>query len=164
MARNGHDEEDGWVFFAKTITSGVPDDEQLDVYARDVKWSTTSQLRSVVETDVGTEAIFDSLLISINETKIYSAAYVDRNHPAAKALAATANFEYAYLYRETAEDRSSLTGLYYRTVTFPWYVGESSAFSLPVINQPWHRNSHAGNLAPTGPCPIETCSLFKTTP
>ena len=62
MARQGHDEEDGWAFFGKTDMKGLPVSDQLDVYAREVEWSEAKQYRSVVETGFSCDEVFDYLL------------------------------------------------------------------------------------------------------
>ena len=121
MARSGHDDEDGWRFFGKTIQVGVPEDEQLDVYARDVEWSAASQLRSCVEASFGVETVFDSVFTGFHND-MYGKEDVNHSHKAAKALKITVEYEFAHLFMAKAEDRSSLTALYYRDVNFPWCV------------------------------------------
>ena len=58
MARSGCDEEDGWTFYSKTKKEGVPEEAQLDVYARAVEWSASVQMRTVLETDDTVEDFF----------------------------------------------------------------------------------------------------------
>ena len=61
MARHGFDDEDGWEFYCKTSTHSVRDENQLDVYARKVVWSSAHQLRSAIETDLSIQTMFDSV-------------------------------------------------------------------------------------------------------
>ena len=63
MARSGHDREDGWTFYCKTNIEGSNEEEQLDVYQRQVDWSLSKQLRTVVKVDdLSPEEIFDSIV------------------------------------------------------------------------------------------------------
>ena len=58
------EEERGWLYYGKTAARNVRNEYQLDVYHKDVDWSEQPQMRTVFETDVGAERLFDSLLSS----------------------------------------------------------------------------------------------------
>ena len=61
MAREGRDKEDGWKYKQKTNAMGVEFEDQIDVYEREVEWSSVKQLRSVVETEFTCDQVFDYL-------------------------------------------------------------------------------------------------------
>ena len=52
----------GWVFYGRTEVANFAPEDQLDVFARDVSWSNSKQLRSIVETDVEPDLVVSSLL------------------------------------------------------------------------------------------------------
>merc|ERR1711871_1274570 len=62
MARAGHDEEDGWQFYRKTNYATEAELQQLDIWQRDVPWSSVKQLRTVLETEYSIDDIFDAIL------------------------------------------------------------------------------------------------------
>ena len=120
MARQEHDDEDGWNFYAKTIQNGVSEGEQLDVFAREVEWSSTLQLRTRMETDFGVEEVFEFLVDTFVD-KIYSKDDVDKSKKSSKTLSVMSEeVTRAYTFSETAEDKSTITGLVYREFKFPW--------------------------------------------
>ena len=61
MSRIGHDAEDGWVFKGKTQASNAARSQQLDVYERAVAWATVKQMRTIVETSLSCDRIFEHL-------------------------------------------------------------------------------------------------------
>ena len=124
MARVGHDEEDGWEYFGKTIEAGVSEDEQLDVYSRSVKWSASSQLRTRAETEYGVEDVFEWLVQKFGGRIEHE---VDVSIGAAKSLSRAASSRIGYYpFLTTAEDGCSVTALYYQETEFPWCVTKSS--------------------------------------
>ena len=48
MAQMASEEKKGWSFHSKTKIAGLEEDKQLDIYSRDVEWSTVKVLRTVV--------------------------------------------------------------------------------------------------------------------
>ena len=57
MAREGHDEEDGW-----QLATRFEEEEELDVHERKVEWSNTVQLRSRWTARVSMQHVADQLV------------------------------------------------------------------------------------------------------
>ena len=114
MAREGQDEEDGWIFASKTALKGLPLEEQLDVYARKVDWSKAEQLRSVVETEFTCDKVFDHLLAIFTGSMMGEAfrnaltSHQARSHDGNRA------------YPFVSVDKDSVTALMLQDVPFPW--------------------------------------------
>ncbi len=121
MARAGHDEEDGWAYFGKTIQAGVPEDEQLDIYERSVEWSATSQLRTRVETEFRVEEVFEYLLRTIADPA-WKDEETKHTNKAAKAFSRTSLKKRKFWCRIVEKDASSATQLFYFETEFPWCV------------------------------------------
>ena len=49
----------GWIFKGKSNRSKVTREDQLDVYCRNVAWSKTKQMKSVVESNLSVDELFD---------------------------------------------------------------------------------------------------------
>ena len=122
MAEGGRDEEEGWGYFSKTIEAGLPDDEQLDVYTRSVKWSSTSQLRTDVETEFQAGAVFAHLFTTFLDS-LFTPSSSNPEQRAAKAtLQAAKRRTGCHPFLEKAEDGSFVTAIYYTETAFPWCV------------------------------------------
>ena len=108
MARGGHDEDDGWLVYGKTQTKDISPEQQLQVHARIVEWSPAKQLRSVLETNLSTDEVFELLCTaSISKTEFAVATEFQE-----RAL----NVEPRVLF--THEQDDCVTVLLYREVPF----------------------------------------------
>ena len=59
MAREDRDEENGWHFYDKAGSYLMQMEEHdVDIFARDVKWSKAKQMRTIMETDLSSEELF----------------------------------------------------------------------------------------------------------
>ncbi len=114
MARHGHDEEDGWTFASKTQMKGLPAEQQLDVYEREVKWSKVKQLRSVVETEFTCDEVFDHLLATVQGPIMHE---VFREGLTKDQMAAFSSSE-VYPFVSIAED--SVIVVLWKEIPFPW--------------------------------------------
>ena len=125
MAREGHDEEDGWTFVGKTqMQEGLATEDQLEVYEREVGWSKATQLRSVVETDWACDEYFRGLVAT------FHGRYMHRQFK--KALAKEqkkvidANFSHPFVLVE----KESVTALFLKDIPFPWPFSPRYAFMV----------------------------------
>ena len=71
MASEIENEANGWTLLGKTQMEGLSPEQQLDVYEKKVEWSEVNQLRSVVETDLSCDHIFDYLLNDFQRVGLY---------------------------------------------------------------------------------------------
>ena len=103
--------------------------KRLDVYSREVDWSSTSQLRTSLDTDFGIEAIFEDVFSTSGIVKELDDGDVDTTEHASKVLLKTAvGANYAYLFQKRAEDGSSSICLHYREIPFPWPLSNRDLF------------------------------------
>ncbi len=116
MAREGHDEEDGWKYKGKTNARGVEVEDQLDVYERKVEWSAVKQMRTVVQTsEFSCDEVFDFfrdqyITVSIGRLQRQTASAAER-----KAVAG--GFE---VYPFVLKSKDNVLGLFYKELPLPW--------------------------------------------
>ena len=91
--------------------------DRLDVWHRNVPWSQAKQLRTVVETELSTDDVFDYFLRSASQNEARDAI---RRHGKSKKLKKMAAGRQALPFRVI--ERNALTVLFYRYVPLPWYV------------------------------------------
>ena len=65
MARDGHDEEDGWAKVTRLEPEGI------DVFEREVKWSTTPQMRSRWMASCGLQKVAQYFLSGVGNESVY---------------------------------------------------------------------------------------------
>ena len=114
MAREGHDDEDGWTFFAKTRARELSSEQQIDIYEREVEWSAVKQLRSEVETTFSSGEVFDSLLAEFGSYAI-GKHFLGLMPPEQQTHAATGQH---YLLVTVGD--FGVTGILLRDIPFPW--------------------------------------------
>ena len=120
IARGGLNEEEGWEYFGKTVQHRASEEEQLDVYAKRVEWSTTSQLCTRVETTFPMEKVFEHLINNFLKAS-FEVEDFDDVHAASKVAGDLVEGRTkAHPFLTVAEDRSCLTALFYAETAFPW--------------------------------------------
>ena len=116
MARNGHDEEDGWKVSGTTSQGGVKPEDQLQIHERAVEWSLVPQYRSVVETAHSVEDVFKSLVNAKNNDRL---RVVSKTNVAADASLKQALY-WNTIFTECLESGNTGTWISYRTIECPW--------------------------------------------
>ena len=123
MAHEGHDEEDGWEFFARTTGGGLEEDKQLDIYHRVVEWSPVKQLRTVVESEIDVDDFFGYLINGIdNDFSQSERSVVKKIAISSKALERSARETISGLrtvFRSDGPGRSCCR-MMFRHMPFPW--------------------------------------------
>ena len=91
--------------------------DRLDVWHRNVPWSQAKQLRTVVETELSVDSLFDSLHFSFGGNGF--ARVVEKYGLSKKIKKITAGAKVQpFIFKE----RNSVVGLLYRQIPLPWYV------------------------------------------
>ena len=117
MAREGHDNEDGWMLLGKTTAKDVAPEDQIDVYQRSVKWSKVKQMRSVAEAKVNCDEFYDYLIsgfADVNSAERSVGTGARDTEETRRAL----DGRVVYPFQHVQEDCA--TSLYYREIPFPW--------------------------------------------
>ena len=93
--------------------------DRLDVWHRNVPWSRTKQLRTVVETELSVDDIFDCWLseFEANNNSFYERI---KRHARSTNLRKVAAASQAYAFILNTHNTS--TCLLYRYINLPWYV------------------------------------------
>ena len=119
MARHVHKEEEGWKLYAKTCAPRVKEEDQLDVFARDVKWSAVPQLRSAAESVLPLEVLFNDL------KEGFAMSYLRKNtaaktssYTSSKAVKEILSGSMRLLF--AAKTKASWLCMLYRTFAMPW--------------------------------------------
>lgn len=116
MAREGHDEEDGWKYKGKTNARGVEVEDQLDVYERKVEWSAVKQMRTVLETsEFSCDEVFDFLRDQYSTVSIVR--FQGQMASADERKAVAGGFE-GYPFVLVSKD--NVLGLFYKELPLPW--------------------------------------------
>ncbi len=91
---------------------------RLEIWQRDVPWSATKQLRTVLETEYSIDDIFDGQLIPFEEpvSNVHKHLQKDAEAKSKKAKHAYGFHLFPFLVRE----QNTATSLYYREVPVPW--------------------------------------------
>ena len=103
-------------FKGKTDAKGVAPGDQLDVYERVVNWSAVKQLRSVVETELACDDIFEFIAKTLQ---------TDKTAKKMKKLAAS-NAREAEVFNGTrvtvffSREENCATQIFYQEVPLPW--------------------------------------------
>ena len=93
---------------------------RLDIWQRNVPWSSVKQMRTVLETEYGIDDIFDGQLHSFAGAPQKSDFY-KKLEKDAKAKSEKVKQAYGLdLYPFWVTDQNTLTSLYYREVPLPW--------------------------------------------
>ena len=69
MARSGHDGVDGWKLYGRTNSPLLTDSTQVDIHRREVDWSSSHQLRTVVTTPLSVQQVFNFLIHDFADEK-----------------------------------------------------------------------------------------------
>ena len=64
---------DSWVLKGMTNAKGIADEDQINVWERDVPWSSVKQLRSTVETEFSCDEVFENLCAKHGQRHIHYA-------------------------------------------------------------------------------------------
>ena len=116
MAREGHDEEDGWKYKGKTNARGVEVEDQLDVYEREVAWSAVKQVRTVVETsEFSCDEVFDLFRDQYASTHFGELQNQTGSDDERKAVAGGME-----VHPLVIKSEDNVLGLYYKELPFPW--------------------------------------------
>ena len=114
MAREGHDQKDGWVYKQMTNAKGVSQEHQLLVHERSVGWSSVKQLRSVVRTSISVEEVFEYLISSLG--RVTTSRHADMFEGRASAAAVQTEDYNPFVQRH----EHGITTILYKTFPFPW--------------------------------------------
>ena len=136
MAREDHDQDDGWRFLSKTHMEGLRHDEQLDVHERTVVWSQSKQLRSVVETSISCEEVYDNLLYTFGGNSFVESF-------AKKLRKAEADVANAGTYHPFCHIGDlSATALMVKEIPFPWPFSQRYCCIVQDYVLVWHGKFH----------------------
>ena len=116
LAREGGNEEGGWEFFCKTNAPAYAG-RQLDVYQRDVPWSSIPHLRTVVDADVDAKTVLRYMLHDSRKEEGLddAAAKAGISKTQRKALGRP-----RFPFKVYGASGESMTGLQYRMNSLPW--------------------------------------------
>ena len=90
---------------------------RLDVWQRNVLWSQAKQLRTMVETELSVDDVFDYLKGDVGSSKFKEGVKRHGKSEKLKQIAA-GSIVHPFLVR----DRNTATTLHYRQLPLPWYV------------------------------------------
>ena len=89
---------------------------RVDVWHRDVPWSSVKQLRTAIETEHSVDDVFDSLVYNFEEERMSKTA---KKYGKTKALKMVGGFRVCLL---VAMELNTASCLQYRVMPLPWYV------------------------------------------
>ena len=136
MAREGHSDEDGWLYKGMTNAKGIQPEAQVAVYERDVKWSRVKQLRSTIETTYSCKEVFDFLLTSMR-WKTLSRHSKNLDSVASKAISGDSHV----LFRRQHQD--GIVGIFYKEIPFPWPFTSRYVF---IVQDYCQRQAESGSM------------------
>lgn len=90
--------------------------DRLDIWQRDVPWSPAKQLRSVLETELSLDDVFDYEVSRLRVNELQENA---RRHAPSEAIKTAASVP---VFPFFCTGQSSATSLSYRVLPFPWFV------------------------------------------
>ena len=92
-------------------------ENRLDIWHRDVPWSSVKQLRSVAETEVSVDDVFDKLIDNFRTGEITEKG-AKAHSKSKKFVQAFTSIVYPFIYAQ----QDTGTKLLYSKVPLPWYV------------------------------------------
>ena len=113
--------EDGWKLYGKTDSPLVDVHNQLEIYERDVEWSSSKQMRTVYVTQLGVEQVLESMIHDLEDSIVASA----KAEGVSKALTQAAG-ENVYPFALVGLGWG--TWLQYRVLRCPWPLSSRDYF------------------------------------
>ena len=101
------------------------EDQQLDVYEKEVDWSTTKQLRSVLDTELSVDDLFDYMVDEWTQATPFAKLVKGGVHEHAAKHAASAKVEEAMGFKVfplLRIEKDAVLVIHYRVTPLPWYV------------------------------------------
>ena len=114
----------------------MTEDQQLDVYQKEVDWSTTKQLRSVLDTELSVNDIFDCMVDNFTGSTTFAKDNKGGLHEHAAKHIRSAKVEETVgfkVYPLLRIEKDAVLAIQYRVTPMPWYVlSQKSTETTPV--------------------------------
>ena len=141
MTRLDKDEENGWALFGRTNVHKIAEEDQLDVYAREVPWSAVKQLRSSLNARC---KVIDAWR-HLHTWQAFKDVQKSVSHPTSsnpakltKSVNEAAKGENVHKVFKLMDEKSR-TSIVYRVVPFPWPLTHRDLF---FVQEYVYRKSH----------------------
>ena len=105
-------------------------DDRLDIWHRDVPWSSVKQLRSVVETVASVDDVFEHFSIMWMDLGATSFDRAVQKHKQSESDAMERALQRNRHWPFKQVEQNALTGLQYRMMSFPWCVPSQKRLTL----------------------------------